>query len=70
MRYAPIYDGDWICDKRHGYGTGYIENGYYEGEWKDNCRNGLGVMTFYDGSYYIGEWDHDQYHGIGALYGL
>lgn len=70
VRYAPIYDGDWEFDKRHGDGTAYYENGSYEGEWKDDCREGLGIMTFCNGSYFIGEWKNDQYHGIGAYYGL
>lgn len=70
MNYAPIYDGQWILDKRHGNGTAYYKNGAYEGQWKDDCREGLGIMCFHNGSYYIGEWKNNLFDGIGAYYGF
>ena len=28
----------------------------YEGEWKDNKKNGRGIFTWVDGKKYDGEW--------------
>lgn len=68
--YEPIYDGQWVFNKRHGDGTAYYENGIYEGQWIDDRREGLGIMSFYDGSYYVGQWKNNVYDGVGAHYGF
>jgi len=40
------FDGTWILDRIEGYGAFYYENSKvsYEGEWKNNKREGNGVM--------------------------
>jgi hypothetical protein len=46
--------------KRHGYGVctykGALSGQRYEGEWKDEKRNGQGVMTWPDNKRYEGGW--------------
>lgn len=66
---TPLYDGEWKFDEKCGDGIAYYRNGSYEGQWKRNCRNGLGTMIFDNGSRYIGEWKNGLYDGIGAHYG-
>ena len=43
------------------------ENGnQYEGEYKDDKRNGHGVLTYPDGEQYEGEWKDDKMNGYGV----
>ena len=52
--------------KRSGKGTmlfnqlneavGAVNLAKYEGDWKFNKRNGIGEMTWSDGSKYVGNW--------------
>ena len=45
----------------------------YEGEYKDNKRDGYGIMTYQDeglyqeGSRYKGEWKNDKRDGQGVM---
>lgn len=40
------------------------ENGeQYEGEFKDDKRNGQGILIFIDGDRYEGEWKNNQFLG-------
>lgn len=32
----------------------------YEGDWKNNMKEGQGMETYKDGSYYIGEFKVDK----------
>ena len=40
----------------------------YEGEWRDNKRDGYGIQSWPDGSKYIGQWENDKANGHGKLY--
>lgn len=33
----------------------------FEGEWKDNLKNGKGVLYFLNGDVYIGHFFNDKY---------
>ena len=44
------------------------ENGNYEGEIKNNKKEGYGKYTTNDGTYYIGQFSNDLRHGKGADY--
>ncbi len=33
----------------------------FEGEWKDNLKNGKGVLYFLNGDVYIGHFLNDKY---------
>ncbi|TNV76602.1 hypothetical protein FGO68_gene8146 [Halteria grandinella] len=48
-------------------GTKYIQGeGIYEGEYKDNCRHGMGKLTYFDGSSWQGVWNNAQKTGEGT----
>ena len=38
----------------------------YEGDYKDDRRNGRGVFTFANGDKYEGDFRDDKRHGVGA----
>ena len=44
------------------------ENGSYEGEIKNNIKEGYGKYITIDGTYYIGQFSHGSRHGKGADY--
>jgi hypothetical protein len=40
-----VYTGEWLADKKDGYGTQVWQNGnIYRGEWVANCRRGFGTL--------------------------
>ena len=55
-----FYEGDWVNNKRHGYGVRRYHSGnVYEGEWANNNRHGQGVMRWVDiDQSYSGQWEH------------
>ena len=57
-------------EKRHGSGIAYLTDGFklYEGEWKENLRDGRGTYFWPDGDRYEGEWKEGLCHGKGTLY--
>lgn len=40
----------------------------YDGEWKDNKRNGKGKCAWASGSWYDGEWKDDKCDGHGIYF--
>jgi hypothetical protein len=48
-----------------GCGSCKEQNGEYEGEWKDNKKEGWGKKVYEDTSYYIGHWENDKKNGYG-----
>ncbi len=55
--------------KRQGPGV-YTESksgSVYDGDWKDNMRHGVGVLTFASGLEYSGEFFKDSIHGQGTI---
>lgn len=45
-----------------------FDNGFYEGEFQHEKRNGYGIYVWDGGSYYEGEWKDSNMHGIGTYY--
>jgi len=43
----------------------YMNGNKYMGEWKNNMKNGQGVMTYANGEKYEGEWKDDKREGDG-----
>lgn len=39
----------------------------YQGEIKNNSKQGTGIFEMENGDIYLGEWDKDAYHGEGIL---
>ena len=48
-----VFKGDWLRDKKEGFG---VEEGTnkYEGDWLRDYKWGIGKVTFSDGSKYEG----------------
>ena len=44
----------------------YPNGNRYEGQYKDNKRNGKGTFTYSDAKY-TGDWDNDSRHGVGTM---
>lgn len=69
-----VYVGEFKEGKKHGKGVlTYEEKRYqrkdplcYEGDWKDDERNGYGIWKGYLDCY-EGEWKAGRYHGRGVL---
>ena len=45
----------------------YANGDIYEGEWKNDLREGRGVLKFSNGDFYEGEWKNDLREGRGVL---
>ena len=51
-----------------GLGSTFFSNGeVYQGDHKDNKREGFGRIIWKNGSYYIGNWFNDHKKGQGTL---
>ena len=50
------------------FGREDYENGYYEGEFLNGERHGLGTYYFNIGSKYEGRWVHNEFTGSGKFY--
>ncbi|KAK8838725.1 hypothetical protein M9Y10_032764 [Tritrichomonas musculus] len=64
---GSYYFGDFQKGEFNGRGvfTDVVTGEEYEGEWKDNRRNGEGVLQFSDGSKYIGHFLNHKRDGQG-----
>mmetsp|Transcript_541 Transcript_541/g.1053 ORF Transcript_541/g.1053 Transcript_541/m.1053 type:complete len:94 (+) Transcript_541:197-478(+) len=61
------YDGDWVNDQMHGYGSYLFTSGnFYVGNWENGIMEGLGKMEYADGSSYEGNWKGNLMHGEGV----
>ncbi len=67
------YDGEWFNDEKHGQGTYSYrkdEGTVYTGSWKRNKRDGVGKISYIDGSYYRGDFLEEKMHGTGIYIGV
>ena len=62
-----IYIGDFSQTKAHGHGAYYADNGYHEGHWENDRRQGFGLqlLTPPDDTprLRVGEWSKDKFQG-------
>ena len=62
-----IYIGDFSHTKAHGHGAYYADNGYHEGHWENDRRQGFGLqlLTPSDDTprLRVGEWSKDKFQG-------
>ncbi len=57
---GEIYKGEWIADKRNVYGVSeYIDESRYFGSWKDNARQGYGMLS-QSSETRSGKWQNDE----------
>ena len=54
----------FCCERRGVYRS--QDGSVYDGEWRDNARNGYGRFTGRDGSYYLGDWMSGLRNGKGV----
>ena len=64
-----VYEGDFQDGHRIGNGIyRYYELGHkYDGEWKDNEKQGIGKMTYKGSGVYHGYWENGRRHGEGVF---
>jgi len=72
-----IYEGEFSDGKFHGKGKLTVKGvkegeinigGYvYDGEWKNNLKNGIGTCKWNDGCEYVGMWAEDNINGEGKF---
>ena len=64
-----IYYGDFINNKKVGYGTMIWKDGSkYQGEFKDNQANGYGMIEYPDNRFYQGEVKNGRMDGFGEFF--
>jgi len=78
---GSYYDGNWLDNKKHGYGKEKNMQGssmawdtedreymgIYEGEFIDGKRQGQGKQLFMNGDIYEGSWLKNRKHGKGKF---
>jgi hypothetical protein len=57
---TSFYDGDWIDNKKFGWGIrNYPSGNVYVGMWVNDKRHGVGTMRWFDkNQIYNGQWDN------------
>uniref|UniRef100_K3W6G9 Uncharacterized protein n=1 Tax=Globisporangium ultimum (strain ATCC 200006 / CBS 805.95 / DAOM BR144) TaxID=431595 RepID=K3W6G9_GLOUD len=69
-----VYEGYWVDDVQHGFGrhiwlyTKQKEKNYYEGEFANGLRHGIGAFHYANGSRYEGEWRENVKEGNGMFF--
>ena len=52
---GDVYEGDWLDDKCHGFGTfTTIDGSKFEGNWENDKKEGFGKESYSDGSCFEG----------------
>lgn len=61
------YEGEWLKDQPHGYGSLTYANGsQYWGRFEHGRRHGQGMMKYENGDEFEGSWHKDQPQGTGT----
>lgn len=64
---ASYYEGNWVNDKREGFGVEIKPSGSYKiGMWKDNKLWGKAKYVNRNGCAYDGDWENGKKHGSGT----
>ena len=69
-----IYRGYWLNSKRHGKGrmdfaaNDSCNRTYYDGDWIEGVRQGIGTMKWNNGNKYSGSWKNGSRYGQGVYY--
>ncbi|KAL3854212.1 hypothetical protein ACJMK2_013489, partial [Sinanodonta woodiana] len=64
-----IYIGEWIADKKHGYGVmdDILKGEKYLGMWQEDNRHGDGIVVTLDGMYFEGNFQSGKMIGFGLM---
>jgi hypothetical protein len=70
---GSTYQGEWIADKKEGFGAQLYPDGTkYEGEWRDSRYHGAGTLWVKKGNkkvkQYVGNWVRGRMQGFGTFY--
>ena len=64
----PVYEGEFVANKRHGIGKLYYSNDdYYEGEFSNNKMEGEGSYYFSNGDIWEGTFQNKMKNGVGIM---
>jgi len=68
---GEVYIGQWLqvsptLGYPHGYGKKYGSSEYYEGQWHEGLKHGMGTRTWSSGERYEGSWKENKRHGYGT----
>ena len=67
MATGCFYSGEWLEDKRHGYGDENYQCGsIYKGKFSNGAKQGHGTFTMSSGYTYSGEWLDNKKSGFGT----
>jgi hypothetical protein len=67
LKNGHVYRGEFVNNKRHGYGTYEYGDDKYEGNFEKNKRHGYGVYTYFNHATYSGYWRNNLKEGHGCL---
>ena len=62
-----VYNGTLKENRRTGKGVYHKGTERYEGDWKNDKRNGYGVQMMEDGTLIKGDWKENIPHGNGTI---
>ncbi|CAM9199380.1 unnamed protein product [Lampetra fluviatilis] len=68
VQWRRIYSGEWKDGKRHGQGSEFTADCWYEGSWERGERSGWGRARYRNGGLYHGEWRHGEPWGQGVMH--
>ncbi|GAB1600522.1 alsin-like isoform X1 [Argonauta hians] len=66
---ASVYIGEWMADKRNGYGVldDVLRGEKYMGMWQDDNKHGSGIVVTLDGMYFEGNFVQGKLSGFGLM---
>lgn len=59
--------GYFFNSKLNGYGSSTDSEMEYEGEWKQNLKNGIGIEKFVNNDNYLGVFQDGKRSGVGQF---
>jgi hypothetical protein len=62
-----VFDGQWLNDKKNGFGTLVRDEGTYAGNWVDDKMEGKGKMVWINGDEFEGDFKQDIRNGYGVM---
>ena len=61
MGRSDKYEGEWLADKKQGYGVfSWADGSVYKGNFMNDLKEGSGQLHYTDGSVFRGQWQGDR----------
>eukprot|EP00428_Durinskia_dybowskii_P015205 CAMPEP_0170227400 /NCGR_PEP_ID=MMETSP0116_2-20130129/13414_1 /TAXON_ID=400756 /ORGANISM="Durinskia baltica, Strain CSIRO CS-38" /LENGTH=374 /DNA_ID=CAMNT_0010478131 /DNA_START=62 /DNA_END=1186 /DNA_ORIENTATION=- len=64
---GPILKDERLMHLRERIQHRFRSGAFYDGEWLNGNRDGIGRMEWLDGTEYVGEWERGRANGLGRL---